>query len=417
MDVRLLSPKFKKTAFYLLLLILAFFQFLAGWVPGWQEIRSDFPNYYVASRLIIENRDLSRLYDNHWFQEQIDHYGIKAAGKFSPFPPPSAVLMLPFSKMDPLAAKRCWMGLQILLLFACLRLIVRISGLSMLQSWCILFASGMAMANNFYLGQVYILLLWLLLQAYWAINNEKSSGVGIVAGSGIAIKYVPVLFFPVLLVLNKWRMLVAAMVVLIIIHSVCLFLFGSTVYLEYMQVLLQHLRGDLEGQSPWSPAFQSWNALGHRIFLYHPTENPNPFFPSNTAFVFFKLNVHLILLGFSAYLFYRIRRDHFFLEKSIALLISTLLLLTPAGASYHQLIMIVPIVVLYKMMNQNGQKISWIILLLLFSFTGFFPVLQQILPEITSMPGLAFYRLGLNLISFCVISYSVWPVKPSEILN
>lgn len=71
------------------------FQVYFGIIPGWTSIRSDFPNYYVSSRLLFEAKDSLKLYDNSWFQEQIYAHGIEARGKFAPFPPPTAFLMAP----------------------------------------------------------------------------------------------------------------------------------------------------------------------------------------------------------------------------------------------------------------------------------------------------------------------------------
>src|SRR6185295_18403988 len=73
---------------YVLLVLLIIFQFSEGIIPGWKKIQSDFPNYYTSAKLITEHKDISRIYDDVWFNEQIKSYGIEQEGKFSPFPPP-----------------------------------------------------------------------------------------------------------------------------------------------------------------------------------------------------------------------------------------------------------------------------------------------------------------------------------------
>ncbi len=79
-------------------------QFYAGIVPGWKNVESDFPNYYTASRIIIEGRDIDKLYDDQWFNSRIKEYGIEQQGKFSPFPPVTAFLMIPLVVFEPLNA-------------------------------------------------------------------------------------------------------------------------------------------------------------------------------------------------------------------------------------------------------------------------------------------------------------------------
>jgi hypothetical protein len=92
----------KKYISIYLLIIFGGFNFWYGIIPAWNNINSDFPNYYTASRLLIEGKDLSKIYDDEWFNQQIKNYGINERGKFSPFPPPTIFVMVPFAVFDPL---------------------------------------------------------------------------------------------------------------------------------------------------------------------------------------------------------------------------------------------------------------------------------------------------------------------------
>ena len=47
-----------------------------GIVPAFSRIDSDFPNYYTSARLVIEGGNLTNLYDDAWFQKQIEREGI-----------------------------------------------------------------------------------------------------------------------------------------------------------------------------------------------------------------------------------------------------------------------------------------------------------------------------------------------------
>src|SRR5262249_8292063 len=79
-----------------------------GIIPALTEIGSDFPNYYTASRLLLQRKDVSRIYADGGFQSQIEGYDIHQAVKFSPFPPVTAFVMLPLAPLPPLTALRIW---------------------------------------------------------------------------------------------------------------------------------------------------------------------------------------------------------------------------------------------------------------------------------------------------------------------
>jgi hypothetical protein len=104
-----------KTAMkYFVLAGLLFFHIKYGLIPAWQSVESDFPNYYVASRLLLEGEDVNRFYDDDWFNKQMQRFGIEMQGKFSPFPPATAFIMLPLAPFSPLTAKRLWTAINLL---------------------------------------------------------------------------------------------------------------------------------------------------------------------------------------------------------------------------------------------------------------------------------------------------------------
>ena len=70
------------------------FQLWWGIIPAFTAVDTDFPNYYTSSRLLFEGMELDKVYDDAWFQSKINSYDIKQEGKFSPFPPPTSMLML-----------------------------------------------------------------------------------------------------------------------------------------------------------------------------------------------------------------------------------------------------------------------------------------------------------------------------------
>src|SRR5262249_45061634 len=98
---------------------------LQGVVPALSRIDSDFPNYFTAARIARDAQDATRLYDDPWFQQQMRRYGVGSDGKFAPFPPPTALLLVPLAHLTPLAALRVVTAVNVVCLLLSMFLLVR----------------------------------------------------------------------------------------------------------------------------------------------------------------------------------------------------------------------------------------------------------------------------------------------------
>src|ERR1700757_103185 len=111
------SPKIRTVVEAGLLLLLSAFVVLKGLIPGWRTLNTDFPNYYVAARLIREHYCLDRIYDWIWFQRATDHFGVgQQLTGFLGLTPFSALPIVPLSWLTVLEAKRFWIICNIALL-------------------------------------------------------------------------------------------------------------------------------------------------------------------------------------------------------------------------------------------------------------------------------------------------------------
>ncbi len=92
-----------RPATILALIGLAAFVFLRGIVPALSRTRCRFPRLFHRRQDRGERaRRRISLYDDSWFQEQIRRYGMESAqnpGKFAPFPPPTALLLVPLAQL------------------------------------------------------------------------------------------------------------------------------------------------------------------------------------------------------------------------------------------------------------------------------------------------------------------------------
>ena len=392
-------------------LILCLFPLFLGVLPGWKKMQSDFPNYFVSASLIANNENVDSLYHGSWFQNQIYQHGLTERGKFSPFPPPSALILVPFTGFDPLTAKRIGLVFNLLLILPITLLISRIAGIQMIGSLILLLLSGIALVNNLFLGQMYLLLLFMLFSAYFFLLKRSASSTGIFLGSGIAIKYFPLVFFPTLLAERKWKTMLSTVIVFFLIHLITVLLVGTHAYKDFFNtVFFQHLNGNLEGQSAWSVSFQSWNSLGHRLFLYDNIENPNPVFPSLLSYSIFKYSILLGLLSASGYLLMKYKGQADFTEASLALSSITVLTLSPAGATYHGILLLFPVTLMTAVLLVREKLKSWIFLLVLLSLIGFLPSFLEKTELFTQSILFKYMRLWIHFTMYLFIYFTLWKI-------
>jgi hypothetical protein len=105
---------------------------------AWKTLNTDFPNYYLAARLVREGVDPSRAYEWIWLQREKDHRNIdQPVVGLVPITPFSTLVMWPIAGLPPLVAKHAWLILNLALLFPIVWLMRSITGLSLLQVGCL----------------------------------------------------------------------------------------------------------------------------------------------------------------------------------------------------------------------------------------------------------------------------------------
>ena len=333
--------------------ILSAFLLWRGIIPALTKVDTDFPNYYTASRLILDGRDISRIYDESWFQDQINVYGIKQEGKFSPFPPVTAFIMLPLALLTPDNALRIWTIFNIATLVLSIIFLAKSTNKSWLWTCLIFLVNGIALSNNFRFGQFYLVLTFLMLLGYYFLLRGYPSCAGVMIGLGAAFKYLPIVLLLLLFVRKEWSGILTTLLTIAVLYAFGLMIFGLEVYKHFFTfVLPEHLSGQI--QNPFSSVFQSWDSLLRKIFIYDATVNPSPLFHSAAGFIIAKFSLIIIIVSISVVIFVRtekIRADNV-LAVQYALLIVTAMVLLPASATYHFLLLVVPVGILLSIEQQ-----------------------------------------------------------------
>jgi hypothetical protein len=261
---------------YFVLLTLSGVFLWRAFLPSWKTLNPDFPDYYLAARLYRQGYRLEQIYDWTWVQRQKDHAGIQSPiVTFTLLTPFSLLPVLPFSSLSPLAAKRCWLLVNLALLALTGYLLNRMSTLGPRRVAILIFLAMVPLRTNFLSGQEYVLLLFLLTLAAWFYFRNGALASGVLLAVASALKVYPGLFLIFFARKKQWRAAVGLLAGTVGLWLVSIALFGlETIRVYLLEVLPWPLRG--EGLDPYNPAWNSFTALLHRLFIAEQQLNPHP---------------------------------------------------------------------------------------------------------------------------------------------
>lgn len=385
------------------LIVFSSVQFQKGVLPALKDAGGDFANYYSASRILIDGGSIEPAYhDLVWFQKRIDGYGFKNhIGSFIPHPPTTALLFIPLSYFNPLTAKQLWTVLNLALIFLCIYLLSRISGLDWLLTGVLFMSTGLGLISHFVNGQLYLLLLTSLLLGLYYHQRRRPVLAGFCIGSLVLVKYVGVFFLLYFLFSKQWKLVVSAAATILLVFLLTVSLTDFQTMVTYATTVLpRHLSGEI--QNPFAFEFQSWNSLLRRFFVYDGLNNPEPVLSSTILFLLGKNLVFWGIAGTSLLVFFRIKNSNSESKEMVRLagIPLVVLLLSPASAAYHMLILIVTIVFMSRLLLEKERKYEMLILVLVFIMINF-PLHLKLIPLARGwLTPIAYSRLWLLMLFF-----------------
>lgn len=342
-------------------------------LPGWEEGRSDFSNYYASAVLISNGESISDFYDNDWFSEKAKEIGEKDGAKFNPFPPVTAFLYLPLTFFNPLTAKRVWVVCNLVLIALLIFQLRQLTALKTIEVLFIVSLFFIPLASNIRLGQSYILFTVLIVSAINHLKQNKSILGGSILGIAASFKYLPIAYvFYSKSILNRKLIYglgigVFAMVLLPVLVN------GFAPFLAFVKEFWQHMNGNISGQGQYSITFQSIDVLLANLFVYDSIDNAEVLLDIPQLKTTLKLSFALVIGYFS---FYSIKtgkskcRD---LSAGIAIVGAALII--PASATYHLLFLIPAIILVISWMQRNNLNLAkqFSIIVLLFLICNLLP--------------------------------------------
>jgi hypothetical protein len=351
---------------------------MKGVVPGWSKIHSDFSNYYVSAKLIYTHEPIDQLYNNDWFKQKAIQYGAPDPGKFSPFPPATAWVMVPLVGFSMLNAQRIFLVVNLLFFGLGIYVLTKITKWK--GQYCALFIllSGFGLMNNFAFGQLYWIMTVAILSSYMWMKDNKTIMSGTTLATFAAIKYFPIVliggYFLEGIRKSKTIKLVGVFTLSLIIICVAQVLFfGPQLVSEFFNAsFLPHLDGELSGQGLYSFQFQSWDNFFRNLFVFHASENPHPLINWPAGRSIAKFFVYSIIISSLFLILFRSRnviknREIIFL--SLPALAAMVIL--PATATYHFVLLIFPLALLLSsdLLNEKAK----LLIIIIYGLIGFIP--------------------------------------------
>ncbi len=402
-----------------LTLLLAGIVLIRGMPPAGSQVQGDFANYYTAARIVADHGEVARLYEIPWFQEQMRRYraGIPAEGKFSPFPPPTALLLVPLTPLGPVNALRALTAMSVLCLIGSVLLLAKILKWTLLDAALLVLLSGYAISSAVRLGQPYILFSACCLCGYYAYLEGRSRLAGACFGIVTPLKYFPLIFLLHFAFTRRWRVIISAVITMLVLLLVSVLLLGWTRHEEFLRsVLGSHLVARLAMQDPFAASFQSFDTLYRRLFVFDASANPRPLIDAPAlAVTVLLLTKVVILLVMAATLLRQVRLCGTLpAAASIGLLGIAALLLAPATATYHMLLLWLPVGLLTDAFLRNRAVACAYLLLGCYALIGFLPYSHTApFAGRGGLSVLAYPRLWLLLAMFVVSVRCLWSRAPS----
>jgi hypothetical protein len=406
-----MTVNWKALAATLLSVGLASLLWVRGIAPAVSRVDTDFPNYLTAARIVADGGPAARLYDDAWFQGQMRHYGIgkPQQGKFAPFPPPTALLLIPLCRLDPLNALRVMTGISLLCLIGSAFLLRRILKSSLLEATAFMLLSGYAVSNTLRFGQPYILVSASCLLGYVEYRRGRPLLAGLCFGLFVPVKYLPAVFLVYFAFIRQWRVVLGGAVASAAVVSASVAVLGWPVHQQFLaSVLGNHLLANLSMQDPFTATFQSFDTLFRRLFVFDPAANPHPWLALPWLPGIATLLTKSAILAVATIALVKVARDDACdsVPPSIGLLGVLVLLLAPATATYHFVLLWLPVALLIDhFRRENAFATAWAVLGM-YALIGFFPYGHTAVFEgHGALTVLAYPRLFLLLMIFSVSAY------------
>jgi Glycosyltransferase family 87/WD40-like Beta Propeller Repeat len=389
-------------------LLLAGLLLWKGIIPAWRTLNSDFPNYYLAARLLHEGYSLDRIYDWIWLQRIKDHWGVdNILVGFAGLTPFSAFPLLPFAGLSVMFAKHLWIWANIFFLCGTAEILNRVTCLGRQRIWIVCLLAIIPLRTSFLLGQMHLLVLLLLALGYLCYQTNKRVACGICLGLAGSLKVYPFLFIIYFLWKRRWREALSIFTFTLVLLGIGYVSMGGSVIHTYLtQVLPRSLQGEV--LDPYNTHAASGAAFLHRLFIFEPELNPVPIYNSPGLYaVLYPLWQVAILLPLFAGI--RSSSDKQVEHLEWAAFVFALLLLSPVPSSYHFVVLIFSMALFVDVLVAKRERnIVAVAVTLYFLICTIELIPFQAGEKFSLLTFLAFSRLWIGMLFWLLFVFYLW---------
>jgi hypothetical protein len=359
----------------------------------------DFGNYYYASDFLLKGKWGAWIYDTASFNLAVYKEGQRNFFlNYTPVPPLSAVLYIPFALTDVVYAKLLWNGVNILLfLIALYRLQqhFKIDPLLMLLIPVVLYTP---IRNIIYEGQSYLLLFFLLSEGLMRYLQHQKWYAFFLWAIAIHLKVSPAFILLFLLCEKDWKSSLQLLLCGVLLLLVTVPFLGMKTWMDYGQHILPRLYSG-EINNTYAVNYQSMQVLLKTIFVPDAMHNSHAWIDSPVWYQRISTAFNILIYGLAVLCsFTQIKSE---VKFGVWLIAS--LLVSGYGNSFSLLLLLLPFICTWWHLREKGMHVALLVLLFLIAnvplswFSGF-PLPFQ------------FPRLWLLLIVFFAW---MWWVRPA----
>ncbi|HEY2679209.1 MAG TPA: glycosyltransferase family 87 protein [Steroidobacteraceae bacterium] len=410
------AARLNRAAKLLLLVGLVALVLLRGVAPAFRAITDDFPPYFTSATIVVrDGRDTGKLYDGTWFREQTRRYHVGnqvISGEFTPYPPPTALLLVPLTGLEPLTALRVVTVLNVLWVMCSMVLLTRIFAWRLLDSALFVLASGWGLYTGLRFGHPYIVISTFCLLGYQLYLKRRPWLAGLCLGVFVPIKYYPVIVLASFALYRQWRVVLGGGLAIAVVVMISIGVLGWQVHQTFLQdVILNHFTGQLIQGPRFLANFQSFDTLFDRLFIFDSVRNPHPVLdaaPMRTIAVLGTKGVLLLAAVAALIKLARGTEAVRAIAPTIGLLGVLVLLVAPGTTTYHFVLLWLPIALLTDYFLSKGDRLPAYLILGLYALIGFIPYSHTYPFDGRGvLTVLAFPRLFLVLAMYVVCVWAV----------
>jgi hypothetical protein len=395
--------------------------------PALRRVTSDFANYYVPARAVVDGGDVGHLYERAAFDRERQRLGITELGSFVPHPPANALLLVPLAALPMIAAKRVWIlilvaayGAAFVALWPVLR--------ATLDGWTLALVSLLptaALANALAYGQPYPLLLLFLATSLLAATRGRWGWAGVLLSPVLALKLYGSAFLILFVLARRWRAAAGLVLGTALVVAASAALLGREIHDVYWREIFP---ASVDGriQDPYSTIWQSGSSLARRLLEREPDLNPQPLLDRPELAHRASRAIPVVLVVGAALCAAAAGAP----SRQWAIVIAGTLAASPLAATYHFVLLAVPAaIVLADDERRAPERIAALVLYAfaasslphyaaawahgmanLLAFPRFFAAVAFL--AIVAAPTLTWRRLWIAAVAGLVAATSVRPASP-----